>query len=208
MCRWIKASFLKLAAVICAVVFAGVFQGCATSRFTDVWSDPGYTGGPVKSVVVVGVSDKAEQRRLFENNFSQELKKLGVNAVVSETILPAAKQANKEEATEIIRNSGSQAAIVTRVISLDTINGSVEGRPEYDSGARFSSANAIVYVPPSQSYQYRVVKIETSLYDLATEDCIWRGISEAVDPNNVDFLIDSIIKTVIKDMQNKKLLPL
>jgi len=83
---------------------------------------------------------------------------------------------------------------------------------EYTQGGSFSTEfpnrfNAVpVFVPPEE-IKYTVVQVETSLYDLTTGKCLWSATSEAIDPKNVDTLIASIIKTVIKDMQAKKLLP-
>ena len=208
----IQRGLLKLAAVVSILVVVGALQGCAISHLTGIWSDPEYAGGPIESVVVVGLSDKVATRRLFEHDFSQALKKLGVSAVVSETILPAMKPVSKEEATEIIRNSGSKAAIVTRTVSIDTKTEIIPGRVDYIPGGSFRSTfpgqygYTTMYTPPQQ-YQYKVIRVETSLYDLTTEKCLWSATSEAVDPKEVDTLITSIIKTVIKDLQAKHLLP-
>jgi len=208
-----KRFFSKEAKILCGAVALWALQGCATSQLTGVWSDPKYSGGPIESMVIVGLSDKAANRRLFEQEFSLALKQLGLKSIASETLIPDVQKVSKEEATKIIRNSGLQAAIVARTESIDTRTETIPGRVEYVRGGSFGSSfpgqygHTAVYIDPEE-IQYTVVRVETSLYDLKTEKCLWSATSEAVDPKNVDILIESIIKTVIKDLQNKKLLPI
>jgi hypothetical protein len=188
-----------------------LLQGCATSRLTGVWSDPGYSGGPVTSVVVMGVSDKAAHRRLFENDFSMELQKLGLKAIASETIIPNIEQVSREEAKRIVRDTGSSAVIVTKTVGIDTRTETTPARVERihrgSLNARQGSFEAIEISLPPQETQYTVVQLETALYDIATGKCLWSATSEAINPQDVETLIASIIKTVIKDMQGKGLLP-
>lgn len=214
--KLVKDCLLKLAGITCLILLIGTLQGCATSRLTGVWSDPEYTGGPIKSAVIVGLTDNEARRRNFENDFSSELEQLGVKTIPSETIISAPKSISKEEATQIIRNSGKQAAIVTRTISIDTKTETsparyVPGGQFYDSFPRqygaYRYGSAAMYIP-AQQVEYTVVRIETNVYDIASGKCIWSATSESIDPTNVDKLIASIIKTVTKDMQKKRLLPL
>ena len=48
------------------VVAAATLAACASTSLRDSWSDPGFTGGPFRKVMVVGVSSTPVNRRVFE----------------------------------------------------------------------------------------------------------------------------------------------
>jgi len=53
----------------------------------------------------------------------------------------------------------------------------------------------------------RLVRVETSIYDLGTDQLLWVGTTETVNPSNVTGLIEDIAKAVAADMRSHGLLP-
>ena len=76
-------SILTLAAALVALAAAG----CASTRITDSWSDPAYTGGPFKRVMVMAVTRNGSARRSFEDIFAAKLRATGIEAVPAYTRL-------------------------------------------------------------------------------------------------------------------------
>jgi hypothetical protein len=48
--------------------------------------------------------------------------------------------------------------------------------------------------------------LATNLYDVKTEKRIWSGESETLKAGSVDQVINDVIKVVIDDLQNNKLI--
>jgi hypothetical protein len=55
-----------------------VLAACASTSLTNSWRDPAYTGPQLKKVMVMGVSTQPSVRRVFEDEFVNELEAAGV----------------------------------------------------------------------------------------------------------------------------------
>ena len=80
---------LKIAKGMLASMLIGVLvAGCGSSiKVTDSWTDPNREGQRVQSIMVLGIAKEATARRMFEDNFVEELQARGVNAIVSYRLL-------------------------------------------------------------------------------------------------------------------------
>src|SRR3954470_15280603 len=75
------ASIRNFALTLAATLVVLAAAGCASTRIIDSWSDPNYTGGPFKRVMVVAITRSASARRSFEDIFAAKLRATGVEAV-------------------------------------------------------------------------------------------------------------------------------
>ena len=50
------------------------------------------------------------------------------------------------------------------------------------------------------------VKLETNLYDVASEELVWSMQSETIDPESANALVDSLAETVIGNLRRHALL--
>ena len=66
---------------IVLLMFAVILTACTTTQLTGVWHDEDYTGGPLGSVLVVGLSEDVQSRIWFEQTFTAQFEKYGVKAV-------------------------------------------------------------------------------------------------------------------------------
>ncbi len=88
--------------VVILIVALLVLSSCSSStKLISDSKDPGYSGGYIDSIMIVGVSDNIEDRRLFENAFLSCLKGQGVTAYSSLEFLSA----NQEVSKELVKNS-------------------------------------------------------------------------------------------------------
>ena len=59
---------------------------------------------------------------------------------------------------------------------------------------------------PGYSSTSTTVRLETNLYDVKTEKLIWSGKSKTWSKDSKDQIINDVIKAVIDDLQNNKLI--
>lgn len=183
--------------------------GCTTTTPVSEWRDPAYQGGPVNNILVIGVTRLATERRLFEDEFVSELGKLKVNAVASHTIMDTEKKISKESVVAAIQGKNIDAVLVTHLVGVDTRESYTPPsyRPAFYGGYYGYYSHAFSYVyEPGYYTRYKVLQLETRLYEVKSEKMIWSTLSETIDPNNAAKVAKSKIGSVIGQLQKQKLL--
>ncbi|HVF62541.1 MAG TPA: hypothetical protein VNE58_00920 [Casimicrobiaceae bacterium] len=90
-------------------VVALTATACATTSIRDSWYDVDYRGGPMRKIVVLGVSDNVAERRTFEDVMSARLAAVGVAAIPAYRLLPGTTDKVAEgELDRAVRASGTE----------------------------------------------------------------------------------------------------
>jgi hypothetical protein len=192
------------------ILFLTVFvAACETTKPVAEWRSKNYQGGAFDNILIIGVSKETTVRRLFEDTFVTELKKLKVNAVSSTTIMPAGDEISKQNVDAAIKGKNIDAVLVTHLVGVESKE--VYTPPTYTPSlyagyyGYYSHVHSYVYQPGYYT-RYKVVKLETNLYDVASGKVVWSTQSETVDPSKVEKLIQSKIKTTIGQLKKQKLI--
>ncbi|UCG13127.1 MAG: hypothetical protein JSU72_01135 [Deltaproteobacteria bacterium] len=205
-------TFFKLS---CSFAIIGLFfsTSCTSTstKMSSVWKDNKYTGGFIDNVMVVGRSDKFERRKMFEETFVKRFEKHGVRAVSS----VAATSPNRELSKEIIIAKAEKLEIDTVLVThLISVNKEEEYHPPSTTAAPNRYFRFDTYSYSSGDYskyggtysEKKHVKLESNLYELATEKLIWSAKSETIDPKSVSDVFDSLCVTIMKNLRENKLL--
>ena len=193
------------------LVFVTVlFAACATTTPVVEWRSPEFKEASFDDILIIGVSNDNAARRSFEDTFVAELKKLGVTAVSSHSIMSEGQKISKENVEAAIKGKKIDAVLVTHLVGVDTRESYTPPtyRPTPMMGGyygHYSHVYTYVYEPGYYT-RYKVVKLETNLYDTTTSKLVWSTQSESVDADNVKKLIDSKIKATIKQLKKQKLI--
>jgi hypothetical protein len=173
-----------------------LLAACAVKPLAE-WRDSSFSG-TVDNILIIGVSDQPVLRRLFEDTFVKELAALGVSAKSSYRVLTEEQISSKDSLEAALREQSMDSVLVTRVIGVEEIN---------------------TYTPPTYTYRhtplhfdrhyrkYDVLKLESNLYDSASQQLIWSVQSESFDPRSATQLIDDQITIAIKSLRNTGLIP-
>ncbi len=187
-----------------------LLSGCATTQIVNQWSNPAYTTPAFKKFVIIGISDQASIRRNFEDEFVTQLKAIGVSAVPGYQFLPEAGQVEEARLKEAVKQSGAEAAVVTKLTR-------VEKRAVYTPGPYvplrplgfyhwYNYAWDGFYDPAHVNY-YDVYLSETSLFDVTKDQLVWSGAIRTTWPDEIGKEINSYIAIVITALKEKNLLP-
>jgi hypothetical protein len=177
-----------------------LLNACATTTTTNVWRDQTYQG-PVKKVLVMGISQKKGIQRFFEDEFFRQLKQRGTDAVAGYSILPYDEKMDKDFVATKAREVGADAVLVTRPLGRKTERAYMPGSPYYRWGSYYGHAYSPGYVVEDE-YVY----LETNLFDVATENLIWSAESETVILASDQELIKEFISTMIAKLASDKLI--
>lgn len=164
-----------------------LLAACASATVTSTWRDPA-DSGTVRKVLVMGISAQSANRRIFEDAFVKALGAKGAEAVASYTLLPELGPASREPVEALLRQSGADALVVTRLVKRDTRT-QVHQNPVPVTPARVPLSASLYgwypgmwsgYYEPPTVYQYDVAVLETQLFRAAGGSLAWSAASELV----------------------------
>ena len=90
-------------------------SGCISSQLTNVWMDPSYAGGPIKTMLVVAVKKNPAARRIWEDALVAELSGHGVSPTPSYKLFPRAIPDTNEVGSAVEQNHIEGVLIVQRL---------------------------------------------------------------------------------------------
>jgi hypothetical protein len=211
-------------AVLCAVLVG--LCACKTTtatNFSQSYRNPGFEDTVFRRVLVIGVTEDEESRQAFENALASAIAQEGGTAAPSYTVLPA-RQISEDELHAVLEREGIDGVVLTRLLSVDK-NSQYTPPKKYNKprtryypagwgygfgyggfygfyGTTFAAVHEPGYFDTSTT-----LRLETSLYSVATNDLVWTGQSETIDPNSIEDARASITRAVAKKLKQEHLIP-
>ena len=110
-----------------------------------------------------------------------------------------------------VKKSGADTVLITRVIDSEsetkTIPGYVYQPAAYYTGMYdfYGFAHTAVYRPPI-NVSKTTIRLESNVYDAASEKLVWSAQTEAVDAKLLKTDFDKMVNLLLDDLQKKKLI--
>ena len=203
-----KQSSVKWFGYFFSFVFLIISCAGTETELTHKQVTEAYKGKPVSDILVIAITGNEDSRRSFERKFVAQLKSAGVEAISSEEAIPmpADLEMKKETILNAVKQFENDAVIITHLIDKEEKEVVTRGGQAYTGYygfyySRFSYAN-----DPGYSSTSKTVRLETNLYDVKTEKLIWTGQSKTWSKDSKDQIINDVIKVVMDDLQNIKLI--
>jgi hypothetical protein len=198
-----------------------LITSCATTTLTSVWKDANYQGGTLKKILIIGIAEKPAIKRLFEDEFSRQLKTRGIDAVQSYTVIPADKMSDKEFVQNEVKDMKIDAVLVTRLVDKKPVE------TYYPPETMYPEPTPPPYHPPVyppvyhggwygyyyDNYRYvttpgykvedQMLILETNLYDAGTDKLIWSALSDTLVQTFEGGIDNSMIKSFIEVIMKK-----
>ena len=199
-----KQSSVKWFGYLFSFVF--LIISCAGTELTNTQINEAYKGKPVSDILVIAITGNEDSRRSFERKFVAQLKSAGVEAISSEDAIPmpADLKMKKETILNAVNQFENDAVIITHLIDKEEKEAYTRGGHGGYYGYyryRYSWAHSTGYSSTSKT-----LRLETNLYDVKTEKLIWSGQSKTWSKDSKYQIINDVIKVVINDLQNNKLI--
>ena len=192
-----------------AILLAGLaffLFACASTTLDMTWRDPTYEGRPFGKVLVVGATDNADNRRIFEDILVGELTSRGVGAVASYTLIPGEADVKRDKVVEAVKTSGADCVLSTRLVGIETRAAQVP----LQSGSNAAMDMYRYYSPmePQTTIQqdYRVANLESNLFDAGTGKMVWWGRSQTFPTTDMGRISRELGRNVIGALKSAKLL--
>jgi hypothetical protein len=197
-----------LRAVFATACAALVLVACQSTAIRSAWFDPGYAGGPMKKIVVVGVGTNLANRRVFEDIFAQKLRAAGVDGIAGYAVISDDARAAEAPFAAAVEKSGAQGVLMVRLLGVDTktqvyttmVSGGFGWGPY---GGMYGPG----WYPVTDVQQYDVANVDTSLYDVRTRKLVWAATTETFNPRSVPQETPGFADLIIGQMRARGLLP-
>ena len=185
--------------MLVAVGLALAIAGCSTVSVTNQWRDPQFAGPPATNFVVVGIARNETTRRVFEDTFVANLRAAGVQAQPAYTQIEAGEN-GKVKLTDLVRASGADAVLTTRV---QRVQQKVDVSPGYYYGGYggFYGWYGGAWASAPTVSQYEVVTLETNVWDPKSGTLIWAATTERVASPDIPKVTTQLAEALIPRMR-------
>lgn len=181
---------------------------CSGTKLTPKQVNENFIGKPVSNILVIGIGHNPEKRIFFENKFVAQLKAAGVEAVSSAKVIPMPPdlKLEKKDIIDAVKKFQNDAVIVTHVKSIDDKFTYTQGSPTLTSFYSYYGGAYGYVSSPGYTSADKVVRLETRLFDVKTEQLMWNVESKTWNIDSEKDIINDVIKTVIEDLQKNKMI--
>ena len=203
--------------ILCAVSF--LLFSCASTKITQSWVEPSNKKS-YSNLLIVGIAESEQTRRAYESYFVEALKEKAIGAEASYRIIKSNVEINRDTVTKAIKGLNIDGVLVTHMVAVDeetvyrpstgyAYGGAYGG---YYRGGYYGSLYS--YYPTVNTYvhdpgyytTHEVYTLETSLYDVKSEQLVWTARTRTFSPESIDHTIKELTELLIKDMTEKNLL--
>lgn len=180
---------------------------CATTRPVSEWRKDGYSG-PIDSVLIIAAIQRSTQRRVYEDLFAESLVSYQVEAIPGYTLITSEVELSRETVEAAVRGRAIDAVLVTRLLGVEDVETYEPPltSAHYRSYHRYYD-HALTETSPGYYRRFKVLTLETNLYDTASGELVWSMQSEAIEPSTPRPVIEDQIALTIERLHAQGLLP-
>jgi hypothetical protein len=185
-----------------ALVAAGalLLTACASTstKIMGSWKDDHYAG-KITKVLVISLAEEPPIRQKAESIVVAKLRRRGVDAVASNTLMPMDEKIDRETVKAAIAGKGFDSVLVTRLLGVNLNTGYVP--PE-----QTTVYNLTVTVSPGYTVHRPVVSTRVDLYDTANEHLIWSMTTQSSNHDTVADVVNAYSSVMVKAMAKQGLI--
>jgi hypothetical protein len=177
---------------------------CSSTKLTSTFVDPGFSGGPFRKLMVVGLGASEGGRAMFENAVADKLAAQGVLGVASGNLIVAAEDLNREAVRGWVAKDGYDAVLVTRLV--DTKKETSYRPPTYTDFYGYWGYYGSYVTSPGYVLETTTLLIESTLFDASTGKVVYSAHSESFQPSSRDDVIHELVPLLVGDLTKRGLL--
>jgi len=198
---------LKIALLIFST---SLFCSCASTSLVDTWRNPSLRPERLQRVLVVSITKKDSNRRVYEETLSSELSRRGVQAVAGYTRFPTGERIDWDKLDNAVKNAEAQAVITVQTIKVEqqtTIQpGYVGSYPGYWYPDAFPVWNlhgyygSMAHYGPSYISTYDIATMQVNLFDALSGKLLWAATFTSSEPEKVISVGKDLARMVVESL--------
>ncbi len=198
----VSISFLTLAA-------------CSSStKLVESWVEPEFTGNPFQKILVMAVVKDDLKRRSAEEKLAGHITGGGIEGIAGYSIISdLSDYDNKAKIKQAVHQVGADAVLITTLVKVNKEERYVPPRVDYvpDYGRRYGmydywGARTQAIYSPGYTTVDTVVKLETSVFSVASEKVVWSGRTESFNPKSSEKVVQENAQIIIGDLKKAGLI--
>jgi hypothetical protein len=182
----------------------GLLQGCATTSAPTIWRDASFQG-QFKKVLVAILGAESGVRHGAEDAF---VAKFAPGAAVpSYQVVPegAGIERDREKLRALVAEKGFDGVLVARLVGVDQQLTTTTMPMTATVYGYYGWATTAVYSTTSVDVR-RVVRVESRIFDVASERMVYSATTETVDPSSPLQTVNEIVDLVSRSVVEAKLI--
>lgn len=176
---------------------------CTTTHFTSTWREP--TAQPVtlhgQRVAAFMITPIESMRRSGEDILARELSARGVAGIPGYQVTGAQPVRDSETLRRQLERAGIEGSVIMRVVDRRQEVNYVPGAPYYGTMYGYWDYGWGMAGSPGYLQTDTIVSVETLVYSVGQDKLLWGGVSETVNPLNLDAFIQEIVKEAGKKIR-------
>lgn len=184
------------------VLVAGalILAACASTstKIMGLWKDDQYAK-KITKVMVISLAEEPPIRQKAEGIVAAKLRKRGVDAVASSTLMPLDEKIDRDTVKAAIAGKGFDTVLVTHLVGVNLNTGYVP--PE-----QTTVYNLTINVTPGYTVHRPVVSIQIDLYDTKNQHLVWSMTTQTSSHGTVADVIDSYSSVLVKKLAKQGLI--
>ena len=186
---------------------------CANTKITQSWVEPD-NKKTYSDLLIIGIGESQQTRRAYESYFVEELIANGAEAEASYKLIKSSEKIERDTVLKAIEGLEIDGVLITHMVAVDeeTVyrsgsNYAYGGYGGYGRGmyGYYPHVNSYVHSPGYYT-THETYTLETTLYDVVTEEMVWTARSHTFSPESIDEVIVDLTKLLIKDLKDKGLI--
>ena len=204
-----KVINIRILASSITLAISILLSACSTTHYVENWKAPDYRGPALSRILIIGVINREENRRKFEDEFTKLVTSDQLTAIASHTLLSnLEKHGNKESVLAAVEQANADGVLIVTthgVSEQDRVTrGSVEYIPNMARGygmyGYYNRSHSFVYTQ-GNTVTDSVIRIDTKLYNADSEEMIWSAKTESFNPSSSEKIIMELEALVVDDMR-------
>ncbi len=177
----------------------------SSSQFTNLYVDDAFKGIQFKKVLVVGMAKEEWKRKVYENEFRQDLIKHNVEVLTAWQELPKGETISKETFYKYFSDKNIDAVFVVMAAGSKTEETMSRGGSAnvYVGFYGFYVSSASYYYSPVTTSEETVVYMKTNIYETTKGTLIWSVKSQSFEPQNTGDVIKTVSYNVVSELQRQ-----
>ncbi len=193
--------------------------GCSSSELIENWKNPDISTFEAKKVFVIGITPNLDNRKVFEQKLTSELRENNVNAFRSLDFFerfyadsPITEEGLMKLETELLQE-GFDAILLSKVIGVEdkvTVLSTTRNLDKtFKSFRNDYYENQDIYFQEDYYNEYQIFHAQSSLYCICPDkekEIIWRGSIDVTEPENIKKAVNDYVKILIWALKEQQLL--
>jgi hypothetical protein len=169
-----RASYILLVAMLV------MLSGCSSLNVVEDWHNQNAPARHYKKLMILGIAPDENLREMVENILVDEMRRSGVMAVASHTLVKDIDNAKRDDVVTAVRSAGADAVLTLRGVSKGDTTVSQSGQ----SGGVYGTAMNAGGTSLQSAKSYSLATLQTNLYDSATAELVWSATIKTYDAKN------------------------